>query len=49
MAADGSGCFPGYATITDESGLSRGAAIEHVTMAAEAGYLEVDKPYQDPI
>lgn len=42
MAADGSGCFPSYQTIADESGLSRRSVIEHVGKAAAAGYLTVD-------
>ena len=47
MAADGSGCFPSYATIAEESGLGRRTVIYHVEKAVEAGYLEVD-PRQRP-
>lgn len=41
MAMDGSGCFPSYQTIADESGLHRATVIRHVEKAEEAGYLEV--------
>ena len=41
MEADGSGCFPSYATIAQESGLHRATVIRHVEKAAEGGYLEV--------
>lgn len=42
MAMDGTGCFPSYALIADESGLSRRSVIEHVAKAVQCGYLEVD-------
>jgi hypothetical protein len=42
MAQDGSGCFPSYNLIAEETGLSRRCVIEHVRKAADAGYLEVD-------
>jgi hypothetical protein len=41
MAADGSGCFPSYALIAEESRLNRATVIRHVQKATEAGYLEV--------
>ena len=47
MAADGSGCFPSYQHIADETGLSRRSVIEHVAKAAEAGYLAVDSRQRD--
>ncbi|RWE44208.1 MAG: helix-turn-helix domain-containing protein [Mesorhizobium sp.] len=47
MAADGSGCFPSYQHIADETGLSRRSVIEHVAKAAEAGYLAVDARQRD--
>jgi hypothetical protein len=47
MAADGSGCFPSYATIAEESGLSRRAVIEHVCLAIEEGYLQLDQRFRD--
>lgn len=40
MAADGSGCFPSYQTIADESGLSRSTVILHVKKAVDANLLE---------
>lgn len=42
MASDGTGCFPSYALIAEESGLSRRSVIEHVQKAAQAGFLQVD-------
>lgn len=42
MAADGSGCFPSYQTIADESGLGRSTVINHVGKALDAGYLEAE-------
>jgi hypothetical protein len=41
MALDGTGCFPSYATIAEDSGLSRRSVITHVTKAVEAGMLRV--------
>lgn len=41
MAMDGTGCFPSYGLIADESGLNRATVIRHVAKAVEAGYLEV--------
>lgn len=41
MAADGSGCFPSYATIAEETGLSRSTVILHVQKAPDAGYLTI--------
>ena len=41
MAADGSGCFPSYNTIADESGLCRRAVITHVSKAVELGLVRV--------
>jgi hypothetical protein len=43
MALDGSGCFPSYALLADESGLDRSTIIRHVKKAAEAGYLTIDE------
>lgn len=42
MASDGTGCFPSYALIAEESGLSRRSVIEHVQKAAEAGFLSIE-------
>jgi hypothetical protein len=42
MALDGSGCFPSYATISKESGLSRRTVIEHVQAAAVHGFLRIE-------
>lgn len=42
MASDGTGCFPSYALIAEESGLSRRSVIDHVQKAAQAGFLQVD-------
>jgi len=39
MAADGTGCFPSYATIADGSKLGRSTVIAHVKKAIEAGLL----------
>ncbi|MGO6851629.1 helix-turn-helix domain-containing protein [Rhizobium beringeri] len=42
MASDGTGCFPSYALIADESGLSRRCVIDHVDKAEKAGFLVID-------
>ncbi|MGR9413689.1 helix-turn-helix domain-containing protein [Rhizobium leguminosarum] len=42
MASDGTGCFPSYALIADESGLGRSTVILHVQKAADAGFLIID-------
>jgi hypothetical protein len=42
MALDGSGCFPSYAKIADESGLGRRTVIDHVQKAVDAGYLTLE-------
>ena len=42
MASDGTGCFPSYALIAEESGLGRSTVILHVQKAAEAGFLVID-------
>jgi len=47
MASDGTGCFPSYALIANESGLSRRAVIYHVEKAAIAGFLEIDARLRD--
>lgn len=47
MASDGTGCFPSYALIAEESGLSRRSVIEHVQKAASAGFLQVDSRQRD--
>lgn len=47
MASDGTGCFPSYALIAEESGLSRRAVIYHVEKAAIAGFLVVDNRQRD--
>ncbi|MGX7703829.1 helix-turn-helix domain-containing protein [Methylobacterium sp. Gmos1] len=39
MAADGTGCFPSYSLIAEESGLSRSTVIDHIGRAERAGYL----------
>src|SRR4051794_2126898 len=41
MAADGSGCFPSYGLIADESGLNRSTVIRHVAKTVDAGFLKV--------
>lgn len=41
MAMDGTGCFPSYALIAEESGLGRRTVIEHVQKAADAGFLVI--------
>ena len=47
MASDGTGCFPSYALIAEESGLSRRCVIEHVDKAEKAGFLTVDARQRD--
>lgn len=42
MASDGTGCFPSYALIAEESGLGRSTVILHVQKAADAGFLLID-------
>ena len=42
MASDGTGCFPSYNLIAEESGLSKRAVILHVAKAVEAGFLAVE-------
>lgn len=42
MASDGTGCFPSYALIAEESGLSRRCVIDHVDKAEKAGFLVID-------
>lgn len=42
MASDGTGCFPSYALIAEESGLGRSTVILHVQKAADAGFLIID-------
>jgi hypothetical protein len=39
MAADGTGCYPSYATIADGTGLGRSTVIAHVNKAIDAGFL----------
>jgi hypothetical protein len=45
MAMDGSGCFPSYARIAEESGLNRITVIRHVQKAADAGLLSVEERF----
>lgn len=47
MANDGSGCFPSYQQIADESGLGRRTVIYHVELAVKAGLLEVEGRERD--
>lgn len=47
MASDGTGCFPSYALIAEESGLSRRSVIEHVQKAEKAGFLQIDARQRD--
>jgi hypothetical protein len=42
MAMDGTGCFPSYALIAQESGLSRRTVIDHVQAAVVHGYLRLE-------
>ncbi len=41
MAMDGTGCFPSYATVAEETGLTRRCVIKAVQVAEEFGYLEI--------
>ncbi|TPM41394.1 helix-turn-helix domain-containing protein [Mesorhizobium sp. B2-3-4] len=43
MALDGSGCFPSYALIAEESGLSRSTVMDHVKKAVVAGFLVMER------
>lgn len=47
MASDGTGCFPSYGLIAEESGLGRSTVIAHVGKAAAAGFLIVDSRTRD--
>jgi hypothetical protein len=47
MASDGTGCFPSYALIAEESGLGRLTVILHVQKAADAGFLVIDNRQRD--
>lgn len=47
MAGDGSGCFPSYNLIAEESGLGRRTVIDHVQKAVDAGYMTLHHRERD--